>query len=576
MCGISGIIGPQEGKRERLLKMVHCLHYRGPDAAGAYFSPDGQAALGHNRLSIIDLSDAGKQPMSDPSGRYWLVFNGELYNYLEIRQELGGDFRTETDSEVLLAAYLHWGEMCLEHFVGMFAFAIWDEKEQTLFAARDRFGVKPFYYSFSKTGCLFFASEIKGIHAAGVLREMDPTTWATYLCFGLYEHSERTFWKDIYSLSPGHILRWKNGKIDLRKWYDLAERVPEQDDSRSISVVKEEYRELLMESVRLRFRADVPVGINLSGGLDSSTLLGLVHAVQGEDSSVKAFTFITGDERYDELPWVEQMLAQTRHPHCVSTLTVEEIPDLAHQVQIHQDEPFGGIPTLAYAKIFQMARQEGVIVLLDGQGIDEQWAGYEYYMRVSDDTDYQQVLGPVQGSQSRSTCPECLMPNFRDLAQPLASPQVFRSALQNMQYRDVRYTKIPRALRFNDRISMMFSTELREPFLDHRLFELALRQPRKYKIRGETQKWLLREIAQDLLPQGIVTAPKRPVQTPQREWLRENLKSWATDCIEHGLSLYGGMWLDTAKVRSEWEAYQRGVSDNSFYIWQWISLGLVC
>jgi asparagine synthase (glutamine-hydrolysing) len=325
----------------------------------------------------------------------------------------------------------------------------------------------------------------------------------------------------------------------------------------------------------LRFRADVPVGINLSGGLDSSTLLGLVQAVQGPESDVKAFTFVTGDARYDELPWVQQMLARTRHPCVPCLLSPADVPALAASVQHHQDEPFGGLPTLAYARLFELARAHTAVVLLDGQGMDEQWAGYEYYRQaLNGSAAAGPVTGPVQASRQAALRPGCLTPEFQALAQPLQPPQPFPDALRNRQYLDACVTKIPRALRFNDRISMRSSLELREPFLDHRLFELALRQPPERKISGETHKWLLRRVARHLLPQGVVEAPKRPVQTPQREWLRGPLRSWADAQIERALSQFGGIWLRPEVVRQEWQAYQSAGSDNSFFVWQWVNLGL--
>jgi len=519
--------------------------------------------------------------MPDPTGRYWIVLNGEIYNYLELKEELDGDyeFRTRTDTEVLLAAYKKWGNACLDKLIGMFAFAIWDEQTQTLFAVRDRFGVKPLYYTTLTTKELALASEIKALHALGLPREPDQVTWATYLTYGLYDHSERTFWKGVKALQPGHALYWQNGQLRIWKWYDLAERSGNEMDTRPEQNVMEEYRALLEESVCLRFRADVPVGFNLSGGLDSSVLVGLVQAVQGPESDVKAFTFITGDPQYDELPWVQLMLERTRHTHYACLLRPEEVPDLAAKVQWFQDEPFGGLPTLAYAKVFDRARELGVIVLLDGQGLDEQWAGYDYYARAlngSSSISTRPALGPIQGTISRSVRPECLVPEFRALAEPFNPPSPFPDVLRNLQYRDARYTKIPRALRFNDRISMMYSTELREPFLDHRLFELALCQPPERKIHKVTHKWLLRQIARYLLPQGVVEAPKRPLQTPQREWLRGALREWAETYIQKALACYGNIWLDTSAVMRDWRVYNQGKSDNSFYVLQWVNLGLCC
>ena len=576
MCGLSGIVGPG-WEQAQLEAMVAVLHHRGPDDCGIYIDPSHKAGLGHNRLSIIDLSSAGHQPMSNGVGAKWIIFNGELYNYLELRTELSDyRFRSQTDTEVVLAAYERWGEKCLSRFLGMFAFVIWDSRTQQLFAARDRFGVKPLYYHQRPEGTLLFASEIKALHAAGTPVEPDVATWATYFTYGLYDHSERTFWNAVQSLPAGHAMTWRDGTLRVWCWYDLAESVGPEFDPRPAKLVQEEYLSLLAESVRLRFRSDVSVGVNLSGGLDSSILLGLVHAVQGHESDIKAFTFITGDPRYDELRWVQQMLARTRHPSVVCALRPEDVPELASSVQYYQDEPFGGLPTLAYARLFEAARQEGVIVLLDGQGMDEQWAGYEYYQRSLVDTKLSKDLatGPVQGSRDRSVQPDCLTTEFLLQAQPLVESAPFPDSLRSRQYVDACRTKIPRALRFNDRISMRSSTELREPFLDHRLFELALRQPPQRKITDATHKKLLREMTRSLLPEGVVEAPKRPVQTPQREWLRGTLKEWVDDCLQAAFTAYGNAWLDRQAVQSSWQDYCAGASDNSFYVWQWINLAL--
>lgn len=575
MCGIAGIFG-NNLEQAQLVAMVQAQDHRGPDATGLWRSANGSAGIAHNRLSIIDLSEAGRQPMSNHDNRLRIVFNGEIYNYLELRAELSDyPYRSHSDTEVILAAYERWGENCLDRFIGMFAFLIWDDDRQKLFAARDRFGVKPLNYHLKEDGSLLIASEIKALFAAGIDAKPDETSWADYLNSGLYDHSERTFWRGVNSLPAGHSLTWQRGNLQITHWYDLAARVGDSFDQRAEAEVQEEYLSLLTDSVRLRFRSDVPVGINLSGGLDSSTLLGVVQAVQGAESDVKAFTFVTGDANYDELPWVRQMLARTNHPAMVCKLDAGDVPRLAESVQQHQDEPFGGLPTLAYARVFERARQEGVIVLLDGQGMDEQWAGYDYYQTAAASALAVGSVSVIQGTKDRPVKPECLQKDFLSLAKGFNVPQPFPDRLRNLQYRDAMFTKIPRALRFNDRISMRASTELREPFLDHRLFELALRQPPERKIGEGVGKLMLRRIAAGLLPQGVVQAPKRPLQTPQREWLRGELRDWAAAQIEHALKGWGADWLDAKTVRAAWQNYQAGESDNSFYIWQWINLGLM-
>ncbi|HKQ75584.1 MAG TPA: asparagine synthase (glutamine-hydrolyzing) [Blastocatellia bacterium] len=601
MCGVSGCFG-RHWNQKQLEAMVAAQRHRGPDAEGVYLDPSKTAGLGHNRLSIIDLSPAGRQPMSNRDGSLRIVFNGEIYNYLELSAELSDyEYRTRTDTEVILAAYERWGAACLDRLIGMFAILIWDEREQKLFAARDRFGVKPLYYHFSADGDLSMASEIKALHAAGITAEPDEVSWASYLTHGLHDHSERTFWKGVHQLPPGHCLIWQIGMgIRIARWYDLAERSGEAYDSRPVEETQEEYLSLLTDSARLRFRSDVPVGVNLSGGLDSSTLLALIKRVQGESNETRVFTFTCGDSRYDETPWVRQMLERTGHPLTVTQIVPEDVPSLAESVQAAEDEPFGGLPTLAYAKLFADARQHGVIALIDGQGMDEQWAGYDYYVNALDQRGERSGQwavssgkrennisfspancplptahgSPVQGAKDSPVMPDCLTPEFRAVAESLEQPAPFSDRLRNLQYRDARFTKIPRVLRFNDRVSMRVSTELREPFLDHRLFELALRQPPERKIKGGIGKWMLRQMAGRMLPEGVVEAPKRPLQTPQREWLRGPLSHWAEERIEAALERFGGLWLETAAVRSAWKKYRRGESDNSFYVWQWIGLDL--
>jgi asparagine synthase (glutamine-hydrolysing) len=586
MCGISAMFG-RDWSRRQLEAMVASQRHRGPDAEGVFVSPTGVAALGHNRLSVIDLSDAGRQPMPDTSGRYRIVFNGEIYNYIELRAELEARyaFRTRTDTEVLLAAYLEWGEACLDRFVGMFAFLIWDDQEQCVFGARDRFGVKPLHYHSTPDGGLLVASEIKALHAAGIPRCLDRSAWATYLVSGMYDHDESTFWEGIQRIPPGGCFTWSPERgLSVRLWYDVAKAaLASGPDARPDNAVNAELLAQMEESVRLRFRADVPVGICLSGGLDSSLLLALVHRTQGANSTVKTFTFYCGDPAYDELPWVQQMLAETKHPACFCRLDAEEVPELAARVQASQDEPFGGLPTLGMAKVHERAVQEGVVVLLDGNGLDEGWAGYEYYQRAAE---VDAAQAPVQGSKDPSTRPGCLRPEFAALNQPLSSSvshlpssrsllPSFASALTALQYRDIRFAKIPRAMRFADRVSMMHSRELRNPFLDHRIVELGLRQPTERKIRKDQGKYLPRVLAASLLPPCVREAPKRPVQTPQREWLRGPLQPWVRDCVEAALAAHP-YWFDADAVRSALATYLSGAGDNSFFVWQWISAGLLC
>jgi asparagine synthase (glutamine-hydrolysing) len=552
--------------------MTESLRHRGPDGANVWIDRLGDAGLGHDRLSILDLSSAGSQPMTNAREDVVIAFNGEIYNYVELRAELSGyPFRSQSDTEVILAAWERWGEDTPDHLFGMFSFVIWDMRTRRVFAARDRFGVKPLYYMERANGLLAVASETHALRVFDNSVEPDRTAWATYLATGRSDYSARTFWQGISSLPPGHSLTWTNGRTSLRCWYSLPDHVGDELDLRDDDTVASEYQTLLEDSVRLRFRSDVPVAINLSGGLDSSLLLGLVHRVQGVDSDVAALTFATGDPRYDELPWVRAMLNRTSHPSVVCRLRPSDVPGLAAALQTCQDAPYGGIPTLAYATLFAEARKTGRIVLLDGQGIDEQWAGYDYYCRSAGGGSVQ----PLQGATDSPVRPECLDAEFRGLVEPAPSANSFPDPLRNRQYNDLRFAKIPRALRFNDRASMFSSTELREPFLDHRLVELAFRQPAERKLREGVSKWLVRKIAGRLMPQHVAEAPKRPVQTPQREWLRGSLRGWAAETVDRGLRTVGSGWLNAAAVRTAMDAYFDGTGDNSFFVWQWISVGML-
>lgn len=561
MCGIAGIIGNYD--EAQLDKMLVSQHHRGPDATGKYFDAEF-AALGHNRLAIIDLSEQSNQPFIDNSGRYVLVFNGEIYNYIEIKEALQNqyDFKTESDTEVLLAAFIIYGESCLEKFNGMFAFAIWDTQEKKLFAARDRFGVKPFYYNLSDTA-FYFSSEIKALHAAGISKIPNEQVWASYFAFGSYGMPDETFWSDIIQLPGGHFLKYENTNLTIKKWYCFEEEVAKQTKSLTFEQAKEHYVSLLKDSINLRFRADVPVGFNVSGGLDSSVLLALVN-FQEDNSRINAYTFYTDNPDYDELLWVEKMMVKTNNPLTEVLLQARDIPDFAQKITWQQDEPFGGIPTLAYAKIFEKARKDAVLVLLDGQGMDEQWAGYDYYTQNNEAT--------IQGVQDSPYKINMLSDNFLGKAQKPLYPKPFKDEVLNKQYRDLFYTKIPRALRFNDRISMAFSTELREPFLDYRLVEFAFSLPLDFKIKNGISKFILREIASEYLADDLVFAPKRPLQTPQREWLAEDLKEWVSQCFATLENSVYSSWFDLESLRDELNSYFEGNIQSSFHIWQCISL----
>jgi len=561
MCGIAGILGNNLNNQDDLNKMLQEQKHRGPDATNTWIS--SEIVLGHNRLSIIDLSVTANQPMVSNCGTYIIVFNGEIYNYLEIKNQLklDYDFKTYSDTEVLLAAYLKWGKEMLEKLNGMFSFSIWNTQTKKLFAARDRFGVKPFYFCILKNQ-FYFSSEIKTLFAGGIPKNKNPRVWANYFSFGSYGLPHETFWQDIYQLPAGHFIEVDNLTIDSlqpQKWYYFAERIA-QIKELPIDELRESYEFLLKESIQLRFRADVPIGMNVSGGLDSSTLISLVHQNLPSQKTIEAFTFYSNNNAYDELPWVIELMKKTPYHLNKVLLDYDEIPKLIEEVSHIQDEPFGGFPTIAYSLLFKAARQKGIKVLLDGQGMDEAWAGYDYYYNNSNNL--------IQGVTSSPVRPEIMVSEFGNLAQKEDYERPFVSHLQNLQYRDLFYTKIPRALRFNDRISMMHGTELREPFLDYRLVELAFAQSDSMKFQNGQTKWMLRDLVKKKLGETISLAPKRALQTPQREWISNELRPYFQSQIDLFKQLD---FIIPSKVDFIWKDYLNGNQDNSFYIWQWIN-----
>ncbi|WP_026706183.1 asparagine synthase (glutamine-hydrolyzing) [Flavobacterium soli] len=564
MCGIAGILGSNPKNKMDLEKMLLAQKHRGPDATQIW--NDEKIILGHNRLSIIDLSNDANQPMLSNCGNYIIVFNGEIYNYLEIKSQLLSEykFKTSSDTEVLLAAYVIWGKQMLEKLNGMFSFAIWNRKENTFFAARDRFGVKPFYYTFYQNQ-FYFSSEIKTLFAAEIPKIKSNKVWANYYSFGTYGLPHETFYENIYQLKAGHFLEIifsetiNSYSIKIQKWYNFSERIA-QIKQLSKSELKEQYESLLIEAVKLRFRADVPLGMNVSGGLDSSTLISLVYHNLPSQKIIEAFTFYSNNENYDELLWVSQLMQKTPYHLNKVLLDYNEIPKLIEEVGYYQDEPYGGFPTIAYSLLFKSARQKGIKVLLDGQGMDEAWAGYDYYQNNSNSI--------IQGTNSSPVRPEAIDSKFLKFALKEEYEQPFDNDLQNLQFRDLFYTKIPRALRFNDRVSMMHSTELREPFLDYRLVELAFAQSKEMKLQNGQTKWMLRDLVKNQLGTTIAFAPKRPLQTPQREWISNELKDYFSDQVE-AFSKFD--YVNKEKVQTIWSEYKNGKQDNSFYIWQWIN-----
>ena len=607
MCRIAGAVGADLDPG-RIRAALDVQDHGGPDDRGSWLDPAHPVALCHNRLSIIDTTRAGRQPMTSPDESVVLVFNGEIYNYKELRDVLPPRaYRSATDSEVLLASYVEWGPAFLERLNGMFALALWDRRRKLLLCARDRLGIKPFHYAVHQ-GAFYFASEIKGLAALGVPTAPNMKAWAEYLVHGCSDHRADTFFQGVRSLAPGAALALRLGRHANprpRRWWDLPaltkEPLPDSPDSKRS--VQRTLLELLDDSVRLRLRADVPVGVNLSGGLDSASLLASV-ARSTAGKAVHTFTATFGSPAYDETVFAGEAPGRRHWTRNEARIDAGQVMELAHEAAWHQEAPFGGVATLAYHRLHQSARETGVTVLLEGQGVDELLAGYSYYLphhlldllesgrrnRVRAEirasgtnrrraTEQMRRLldGRAQAVSQDGTAhlrPLCATPAMRELAGPPPEfERPFPDRLRNVLYRDLAHTKLPRVLRMNDRLSMASSRELREPFLDHRIVEFAFRLPGCWKVRDGSSKYVLRRAMKGRLAEAARWAPKRAVVTPQREWLAGPLAGTVEEIVGSPEFAARGLF-DAKEVGAELRAFREQGSPNSFHVWQWVATEL--
>ncbi|MDX9731792.1 MAG: asparagine synthase (glutamine-hydrolyzing) [Bdellovibrionales bacterium] len=554
MCGIAGIIQKRIGETQELRarlevdlgEMNRKQKHRGPDGEGVFVEEaSGKAfGFGHRRLAILDLSPAGHQPMivkARTGSRLVLTYNGEIYNYLELRSELqakGYRFNSGTDSEVLLRAYEEWGETCLERFNGMFAFAIYDESRRQIFAARDRFGVKPFYYRETETQ-FQFASEIKAILGVGRSSGVDDQTVVDYLLTGHLGFSERTFFRDVKELRPGHWLRFdlEQAKWMTGKWYDLGKRV-DLLQREIVELVKSEdeaareVQKVLTDAVRVRLRSDVPVGTCLSGGIDSSSIASIAADLNAGSSFI-GITASSLDPQNDETAFAKQV-ADSRGLdwHCVRP---ENFLDKLEEVVRLQDEPFGGLSVFMQEAVMAKAKELGVPVLLDGQGGDEVFLGYPKYLQGVGGFRPRLIAKRLASQfgvmEKRELETELFRTRPNEVKEAKAHLLRYRRNLSDprqAQIMDITETNLPQLLRYEDRNSMHHSIETRLPFLDYRLVELGVALPAGFKIdSGGLQKVVLRNAMLDVVPAGILDRhDKVGFAPPDRVWSRDFKRLW--------------------------------------------------
>jgi asparagine synthase (glutamine-hydrolysing) len=573
MCGIAGCISRQQKTSIELLKkMTDSIAHRGPDGEGFWVNSSANVGLGHRRLSIIDLSDKAGQPMSYQNGRYTIIFNGEIYNYVELREQLikrGYQFQNNSDTEVLLALYDEKKEKCLTELDGMFAFAVWDEKEQRLFCARDRFGEKPFYFAYYKD-TLYFASEMKALWAAGVPKKVRGKMLFNYLAYG-YVYNPRdlseTFYQDIFKLKAAHyfFVAPENLQIEQQKYWAIDYK--KVDEQITESQAEDRFRELFYQSVKRRLRSDVPVGSSLSGGLDSSLIVCVIDELKKGTNNLQAtFSARFRDFAKDEGKYMQLVIDQTEvDPHFVYPDDDGIQKDL-ETLFYHQEEPFGSASIYAQFCVMRLAKENNVTVLLDGQGADELLAGYLSYFydyrrelksrnkslskqelsaflklhsNGAAKIDWQQkaksiasnsLPDPIKLKLSEIMWQKTLRQNFNQdffeaYYEKSLIPQTFRpKSLAESLHASTFNGNLEELLRYADRNSMAHSREVRLPFLSHELAEFLFALPAKFKIRNGETKYIMRQAFARILPDEIINRhDKIGYEPPQKKWLESKL-----------------------------------------------------
>lgn len=581
MCGIAGMAltgGRQAAAEEsRLIRMRDIIQHRGPDDAGIHF--EGPVGLAHRRLSIVDLG-TGHQPMADATGRYWIVFNGEIYNHLDCRKQLearGIAFRTHSDTESILQLYIAYGEKCVDFLRGMFAFAIWDAARGTLLLARDRVGIKPLYYAQDAAGGLYFASEIKSLLQAGVVTpRLRMSALPDYLA-NRGTSDNATMYESVSRLEPGHTMTWSNGRISIRKYWDIQSRGEGVHGGKSESQLIATWRDMFEESVRVHLMSDVPLGMFLSGGIDSSAIAAVMS--KQVDRPIKTFSVAFDDPNANELPFARQVARAFGTEHHEIIVPPEAYAASLPHLVWHEDEPIGHSASVALYFVSQLA-QRHVKVVLTGEGSDELLGGYYKYrstmMNLRLGRAYgrlttagmravvRSLLGAVATGSVKRRLPRTFLwrdadinslyfDNFAVFPLALQGELLTSSAreaigtldpfkgmrqrydelrdetlLARLLYADVK-TYLHELLMKQDQMSMAASLESRVPFLDHKLIELSASLPDSLKVKGMATKRVLREAMKGVLPESILTRPKMGFPVPLERWLRAEFRPMLED-----------------------------------------------
>jgi len=603
MCGITGCIDPEISRdklKQNIERMNATQRHRGPDNSGLWV--EEIIGLGHSRLKIIDLSDAANQPMQ--ANECVIVFNGEIYNHVELREELqahGFTFRTKTDTEIILAAYKRWGTFCTRHFAGMWAFAIWDKERKQLFCSRDRFGIKPFYY-ISRTGRFYFASEYRALKVSPVFSaDLNINQLQRGLILGWTNYEDETYYDCIKSLKPGHNLIVSKEGTRIEQYWNLEWPY---HNGHQISDPERRFHfyELFKQSLVQHVRSDVPVGACLSGGLDSSSIASL-YSYLNPESRLDTFTiYYTGYGNIDERPFADEVSKKFQSVISPHTFTPDDDEVLSefHRVADFSEVPLIGSSYLSQYLVMKQAAAQGIKVMLGGQGSDEYLGGYMhcfyrwmayyfekkewskaiqfmFYHRQKHQLTWRQLVSSIvkgffmcfkneeDALKMQLAQYSGLIKNPSTIKSLIHLPRISGSKINNFTYHMMFATSLPTLLHYEDRYSMAFSIESRVPFLDHRLVEYIYHLSPEYKISSEADtKFILRQSLRRILPSRIANRQdKRAFATPgETQWLRNGLHNLLQ--LDHDMF----HWLNIPKVKQLIAAYERGDNREASLVWR--------
>lgn len=626
MCGIAGIFctGPETFDPERHLRsMQRALRHRGPNDEGIFLTPDRELCLLHTRLSIIDLSPAGHQPMSIHGGRFWIVFNGEIYNFRELRQDLereGESFSSHSDTEIILRLYVRYGANCLQYLRGMFAFALWDSQERKLFIARDRLGIKPLYF-YMGGGKLIFASEVRAILASELVpRQVDPAALNEYLAYQSIP-SPRTLIKGVKALPPGTWMKIDTyGAIEEHKYWDLLGDTSIEPRGASKPAILRRVRALLRESTELHLISDVPLGVFLSGGIDSSAVVALISEL---GYTPRTFSVIFAESNYDESVYARQVATRFQTEHTEIRLTESMMLDQLPDTLAAMDQPTGdGINTYVVA---QAVKNAGITVALSGLGGDEFFVGYPSFLRLEKAMKYLRPLRYLPNSARHAAAQFVELAGGKSIqaakaaaiiggdgslaamypvARQVLSPSQRRTLLAgqwkqfNEESRDpyvdllqVAFNRTPEAelfarisyaegrtymhdvlLRDTDQMSMAHALEVRVPLLDHKLVEYLMGVPDAYKRPNGTPKPLLVASLGDLLPHEVIHRPKQGFTLPFAKWMQGDLRRFCEDQLGPERVKSRGIF-DASEITRMWKSFIDGSQEVSWSrLWVLVAL----